>query len=130
MAAPRAAATGPVASAEATPLAAYGATTSPRRASSASATAVTPTAEKVRVAAPTTAVGVTAVAEAEEARVGLAVARDAATGAASDEVTEAVASALGEATVDGRTAREAVQPGMARRPPSARLRPRARTTAR
>ena len=86
-------------------------------------------AEKV-VATPTTAAGVTAVAEAEEARVGLAVARDAATGAASDEVTEAVASALGEATVDGRTAREAVQPGMARRPPSARLRPRARTTAR
>ena len=87
-------------------------------------------AEKVVVVTPTTAVGVTAVAEAEEARVGLAVARDAATGAASDEVTEAVASALGEATVDGRTAREAVQPGMARRPPSARLRPRARTTAR
>ena len=68
--------------------------------------------------------------EAEEARLGLVVAPGAAKGVASEEATGAVAAALGAATVDGGTEREAVQMGMARRPPSARLRPRARTKAR
>ena len=42
-------------------------------------------------------------AEAEKARLGLVVARDAAKGAPSDEVAGAVAAALGEATVDDGT---------------------------
>ena len=67
-------------------------------------------------------------AEAEKARLGLVVARDAAKGAPWDEVAGAVAAALGEATVDDGTAREAVQLGMV--PLSARTRPRAQTTAR
>ena len=70
------------------------------------------TATKVGVAAPTTTLGVTAVAEAEEARLGLLVARDVAKGAAWDEATGVVAAALREATLDGGTAREVVQLGM------------------
>ena len=58
------------------------------------------------------------------------VARDAAKGATLDEATEVVAAALGEDTVDGGTAREAVQLGMVLPPPSDRPRPRAQTTAR
>ena len=87
-------------------------------------------AATVGVATPTTAAGVTAVPEAEEARLGLVVTRDAAKGAASDKATGVVAQAPGEATVDGGTAREAVQLGMALRPLRARRRPRARTTGR
>ena len=83
----------------------------------------------VGVATPTTTAGVTAVAEAEEARLGLVMARDAAKGVASEEATGAVAAALGVAMVEDGTAREDVPTGTARRPPSARLRPRARTTA-
>ena len=86
-------------------------------------------AEEVGVATLTTATGVTALAEAEKARQGLVVARDTTTGEALDEATGVVA-ALGEETLDGGTAREAVQSGMARRPPSARLRLRNWTTAR
>ena len=78
---------------------------------------------------PTTAAEVTAAPDAEEARLGLAVSRDAATGAAPDEAT-GVEAALGEAPVDGGMAREAVPTGTARRPPSARLLPRVQTTAR
>ena len=48
-------------------------------------------------------------AEAEEACLGLAVARDADKGEALDEEIGVVAAALGEETVDGGTAREAVQ---------------------
>ena len=87
-------------------------------------------AEKVEVATPTTAAAVTAVAEVEEARRGLAVARDAATGAASDKATGMVAAALGEETVDEGTAREAVQLGVALPPLSVRPRPRAQITVR
>ena len=72
---------------------------------------------------------VTAVANAEEARLGLAVARAIATGAAPDEATE-VEAALGEAPVDEEMEREVVPTGTARRPPSARLLPRVQTTAR
>ena len=85
---------------------------------------------KSGMAALTTAAGVTAVAEAEEACLGLAVARDADKGEALDEEIGVVAAALGEETVDGGTAREAVPTNTARRSPSARLRARARTTAR
>ena len=103
-----------------------------RRAKRSVATATTVAmTTTVGVAAPTfSAVGVTTVAEAEEARLGLVVALDAAKGVASAEATGAVAAALGAAMVDGGTAREAVQTGTARRPRSARLRPRARKTAR
>ena len=52
--------------------------------------------------------GVTAVAEAEEVRLGLVVARYATKEANLDRTTGAVAPALGEATVGGGTAREAV----------------------
>ena len=88
-------------------------------------------AAKVGAAAPTTtAAGMTAVAVTDEARLGLEVARDAPKGEASGEATGVVTESLGEATVVGGTAREAVQLGMALRPLSARLRPRARTSAR
>ena len=71
----------------------------------------------------------TAVAEAEEPRLGLPVARDAATGSAPDEAT-GVGAALGEAPVDKGMEREAVPSGTVCRPPSARLLPRVQTTAR
>ena len=82
------------------------------------------------MATPTAAAVVTAVPEAEKARLGLVVAWDAAKGATSGEETGAVVAAPGEETVDGGTAREAVQLGMAPPPLSARPRLRARTTAR
>ena len=87
-------------------------------------------AEKMGEATPSTAAGMTAVAVMDEARLGLEVARDAPKGEASGEATGVVTESLGEATVVGGTAREAVQLGMALRPLSARLRPRARTSAR
>ena len=86
-------------------------------------------AEKIGVATPTTTAGATSVAEAEQARLGLTVARDAVKGPASVEATGVVTAALGE-IVDGGMAREAVPTGTARRPPSARPLLRARTTAR
>ena len=93
------------------------------------ATTVGVAVEKVGVATPTTAAEVTAVAEEdEEARLGLAVARDAATGAGPDEAT-GVEAALGEVPVDGGMEREAVSTGTVRRPPSARLFPRVQTMA-
>ena len=82
------------------------------------------------VATPTTAAEGTAVAEAEEARLGLVVARDAAKEAPSNEVAGAVAAALREATVDDGTAREVVRLDTALRLLSVRLRLRARTAAR
>ena len=70
-------------------------------------------------------------AEAEEARLGLVVDPDAVMVVVSEETTgETVAAALGAATVDGGTAREAVPTNTARRSPSARLRARAPPTAR
>ena len=87
-------------------------------------------ATKVRVVTATTAGGVTAVAEAVEARLGLVVARDADKGAVLDATTGVVAAARREATEGGVMAREDVQLRTARQPPPARLRPRARTTAR
>ena len=85
--------------------------------------------KKVGVETPTTAAEVTVVVEADEARLGLAVARDADKWAASVEATGVVAPALGE-MVDAGMARKVVPTGTARRPPSARLLPRAHTTAR
>ena len=87
-------------------------------------------AEKVWVATPTTAAGVTAVVKAEEARLGLVVARDAANGATLDETTGMVAAAVGKDTVNGGTGREAVHLGIVLPPLSARPRLRAHTTAR
>ena len=87
-------------------------------------------AATVGVATPTTAAGVTAVAEAEEARLGLMVAPVAAKEVASDEATRPVAAALGEATGDIGTVQEAVPTGTAHPPRLACLRLRARTTAR
>ena len=86
-------------------------------------------AEKVGVVTPTAAVEVTAVVEAEEVRLGLAVARDVATRAAPDEAT-GVEAPLGGAPVDGGREQEAVSTGTARLLASARLLPRAQTTAR
>ena len=85
--------------------------------------------EKVEVANPTTAAEVTAVAEEEEARLGLAVARDVATGAVPDQ-EPGVEAFLGEAPVDGGMELKNVPTGTARRPPSARLLPRAQTSER
>ena len=84
----------------------------------------------VGVATTTTAAVAAAVVEAEEARRVLVVAQDAAKGATRAETTEVVAEALGEAPESGGTAHEVVQRGTARPPPPARLRARARTTAR
>ena len=67
--------------------------------------------------------------EAEEASLELAVARDAATGAAPDEAA-GVEAVLGEAPVDGEMERQAVPTGTVRRPLSTRLVPRVQTTAR
>ena len=74
--------------------------------------------------------GVTAVAEAEEARLDLVVASDGVKGVASEEAAGSVAATLGAAMVDGGTAREAIQTDMTRQAPSTRLWARARTTAR
>ena len=87
-------------------------------------------AKMVGVATTTTTAEVTAVVEAGEARRGLVVAQGAAEGATSVATTGALAVALAEATEGGGTAREDVQRGTARQPLPARLRPRARTTAR
>ena len=84
----------------------------------------------VGVATTTTAAGVTAAVEAGEARRVLVVAQGAADGATLVATTGAVAAALAEVTEGGGGAREDVQRGTARQPPPARLRPRARTTAR
>lgn len=89
------------------------------------ATTVGVAAATVWVAAPTTAVE-----EAAATRLGLGqvvVELDAVRVAASEEATGAVSPALGAVTVYGGTGREAVHMGMAHRPPSARLRPRARS---
>ena len=83
-------------------------------------------AEKAWVVTATSAAGVTAVGDAEEARLGLAMAPDVATGASSDLTTGVVAAALGEATLDRVTAQQAVQLGMAPGPLSARPCPQAR----
>ena len=61
---------------------------------------------------------------------GAGVAQGAAEGATLSATTGAVAAALAEVKEGGGTAREDVQRGTARQPPPARLRPRARTTAR
>ena len=82
------------------------------------------------VATPTTAAAGTAAVEVEEARLGRAVARDVATGAAPDDITGAVAATLVEATADGGMEREAIPTGTAGRPPSTRLLPRVQTTVR
>ena len=88
------------------------------------------TAVMVGVASTTTAAVAAAVAETGEARRVLVVAQDAAKGAIRVEPTGAVAAALGEAPEGGGTAHEVVQRGTARPPPPARLRARARITAR
>ena len=80
----------------------------------------------VGVATPTTAAEGTAAAEAEKARPGQVVARDAVRSL--DEVAGAVAAALGEAAVDDGTAREVVP--LVTVPLSARPRLQARTAAR
>lgn len=88
-------------------------------------------AAKVGVEYPTSAVRVAATAEAEETRLGLVVEPDAAERVVSEEITRVVEdAALGAATVNESTAREAVPSDTGRRAPSARLRARARTTAR
>ena len=69
-------------------------------------------------------------ADAEEVRLGLVVARDAVMGGRLDEVAGAVAAALGKVTVDDGTAREVVRLDTSLAPLSARPRLRARTAAR
>ena len=73
--------------------------------------------------------GVIAVVEAGEARRVLGVAQGAADGPSLVVSTEEVAASVAESTEGGGTSREYVQSGTARQPPPARLRPRARTTA-
>ena len=84
----------------------------------------------VGVATTTTVAGVAAVVEARKARRVLVVAQCAAEGASLVAAFGAVAEALAEATEGGGMAREDVQRGTARQPPPARLRPRARASAR
>ena len=81
------------------------------------------------MAATTTVVGVTAVAEAADAHLGQVV--HATMAAELEETTEeVVAAALGADVADVRTAREAVPTYTAHRAPSARMRVRAPTGAR
>ena len=80
----------------------------------------------VGVAAPTTTAEGTAAAEADETHLGEVVAPDAVR--LLDEITGAVAAALGEAAVDGGTAREVVR--LVTVPLSSRPQLQARTEAR
>ena len=83
------------------------------------------------VATPTTAAGVAAaVVEVRLARRVMVVAQDAANEASRTEPTGVMAAALGEAPEGIGTSNEVVQRGMTRPPPPARVRARARTTAR
>ena len=84
------------------------------------------TAVLVGVATTATTAVAAAVVEAGEARR----AQDAVKGATRAEPTGVVAAALGKAPEGGGTAHEVLQHGTARPPPPARLRVRARTTAR
>ena len=83
----------------------------------------------VGLATTTTRARLAAVMEVVGARRVLVVAEDAAKGATRVATTGAVNASLGEAPKNGRTAREAVERGMARPPPPARLLSRARTAA-
>ena len=82
------------------------------------------------VATTTTASGVAVVVEVREARGVLVVAQRTAKGTTLVATTGAVTAAMAETTEGGGTAREDVQRGTDRQPPPARVRPRARTTAR
>lgn len=77
------------------------------------------------VAAPTTAVGVTTMADVEKARLGLVVAPDPVRELASEEAAGQVVAAAVE---DGGSAREAARMDMTRRPRPDRLRAHARVT--